>query len=487
MKRAKRLITGIIFIAVICSGPAAFAVSNIPYHTYNYDYWQDVYYTPAAYIPDKSYSGDDLNVGPFKNPQDIFVAHDGKVYIADTENNRIIILDDTMKVDRIIETFDNNGTLDSFQTPSGLFVTNKNELYIADTGNFRIVALTQNGNLMKIIQNPTSEVLDADFIFAPLKIAVDYADRVYAVSKNMFQGIMAFDSNTNFTGFIGTIKVNITIYEKIWRRLSTKAQRKRQIQFIPTEFTNLDIDPDGFVYATNIDPKGEQSVRRLNPKGEDVIKKKKDGYLSGDIYWRIGSDYSGPSRIVDIVYRGSGIYSILDMNRGRIFTYDHESNLLYIFGGKGSQKGTFRNPAAIEVKDDKILVLDAHRGEIMTFSATRYGELINNAVSLRYDGNEAAAVRLWEQVLKLDSNFELAYSGIGKSHLASGENKKAMEYFKLAMDREYYSIAYKRYRDDILKDNLSYVLTTVLVLAAAFLTRNAIKKSGKKGANGVAK
>ena len=175
------------------------------------------------------------------------------------------------------------------------------------------------------------------------------------------------------------------------------------------------------------------------------------------------------------------------MNRGRIFTYDHESNLLYIFGGKGSQKGTFRNPAAIEVKDDKILVLDAHRGEIMTFSATRYGELINNAVSLRYDGNEAAAVRLWEQVLKLDSNFELAYSGIGKSHLASGENKKAMEYFKLAMDREYYSIAYKRYRDDILKDNLSYVLTTVLVLAAAFLTRNAIKKSGKKGANGVAK
>jgi hypothetical protein len=487
MKRAKRLITGIIFITVICSGPAAFAVSNIPYHTYNYDYWQDVYYTPAAYIPDKSYSGDDLNVGPFKNPQDIFVAHDGKVYIADTENNRIIILDDTMKVDRIIETFDNNGTLDSFQTPSGLFVTNKNELYIADTGNFRIVALTQNGNLMKIIQNPTSEVLDADFIFAPLKIAVDYADRVYAVSKNMFQGIMAFDSNTNFTGFIGTIKVNITIYEKIWRRLSTKAQRKRQIQFIPTEFTNLDIDPDGFVYATNIDPKGEQSVRRLNPKGEDIIKKKKDGYLSGDIYWRIGRDYSGPSRIVDIVYRGSGIYSILDMNRGRIFTYDHESNLLYIFGGKGSQKGTFRNPAAIEVKDDKILVLDAHRGEIMTFSATRYGELINNAVSLRYDGNEAAAVRLWEQVLKLDSNFELAYSGIGKSYLAYGENKKAMEYFKLAMDREYYSIAYKRYRDDILKDNLAYVLTTVLVLAAAFLTRNAIKKYGKKGANGVVK
>ena len=43
--------------------------------------------------------------------------------------------------------------------------------------------------------------------------------------------------------------------------------------------------------------------------------------------------------------------------------------------------------------------------------------------ALRYDGDEASAVALWREVLKLDSNFELAYVGIGKSYLAAGDNK----------------------------------------------------------------
>lgn len=479
-----RRIFSFIFTAVlmICTGAPASAVENVPYHTYNYDYWGDVYYTPAAYVPSGNYSGEELGVGAFSSPQDIFVAQDGCVYVADTGNNRIVVLDQQMKAGRVIEGFMNHGTADAFRTPSGVYVTEKNEIYIADTDNLRIVALNSDGSMLRIIENPKSEVLGEDFVFAPLKVSVDYADRVYTVVKNMFQGIMAFDEKANFTGFTGTIKVSISVYEKIWRRLSTKAQRERQIQFIPTEFTNVDMAPDGFVYATNFDPRGEQSVRRLNPKGQDVLKKKKGQKISGDEYWRMGREYAGSSRIVDVVYRGSGIYSVLDTTRGRIFTYDHESNLLYIFGGKGSQDGTFRNPAAIEAKDDKVLVLDAHRGEIMVFTQTQYGSLINRATALRYDGDEASAVELWEQVLELDSNFELAYCGIGKSLLAAGENRKAMDYLKLGMDREYYSIAFKRYRDDLLKKNLGIMLTLLVVVIAALQSRRLLKKSRKKGA-----
>jgi tetratricopeptide (TPR) repeat protein len=136
---------------------------------------------------------------------------------------------------------------------------------------------------------------------------------------------------------------------------------------------------------------------------------------------------------------------------------------------------------AVEMKDDQILVLDSHRGEIMFFVATKYGSLINQAISLRYDGDEASAVKIWEEVLELDSNFELAYVGIGKSYLAAGENKKAMEYLKLGMDREYYSIAFKRYRDDILKDNLGYVLTGIIVLVIVQSIRSVIRKRNQKG------
>ena len=139
-------------------------------------------------------------------------------------------------------------------------------------------------------------------MFSPLKVAVDYADRIYVIAQNQFEGIMAFDAEGNFTGFTGTINVQITTAEIIWRKLSTKAQRAKQQLFIPTEFTGMEIDSDGFVYATNVDAEGEQSVRRLNPSGEDVIQKGAAG-VSGDILWRLTGDYSGASRIIDVVVR----------------------------------------------------------------------------------------------------------------------------------------------------------------------------------------
>lgn len=465
---------------VIGEYSTVFAEDNVPYDTYNYDYWEDVYYTPAAYVPDDSYSGIKVGSGAWNNPQDFCVADDGRIYVADTGNNRIIVLDSTMKLIMNIESFTNEGTQDTFDTPTGVFASSKNEIYIADTNKNRIVILDNGGNLIKIISNPTADILGDGFVFNPLKVCVDYADRVYVIAKNMFQGIMAFDNKGEFTGFTGTINVTVSLYEKIWRKFSTKAQRARQSQFIPTEFTGLNIDPDGFLYATNIDSSGLQSVRRLNPKGQDVIKKNSTGTpLSGDYYFRMMGDYSGASRIVDIIYRDNGIYSVIDTTRGRIFTYDHEGNLLYIFGGRGSQRGTFKNPIAIENIGDEILVLDSSRSEIMSFKESRYGSLINEAVSLRYEGDEKSAVKLWEQVLELDSNFELAYVGIGKAYLSAGDNKMAMKYLKLGMNREYYSIAFKRYRNEILKDNLSYVLTGVVILIAVYWIRKLVRMKRK--------
>ena len=55
---------------------------------------------------------------------------------------------------------------------------------------------------------------------------------------------------------------------------------------------------------------------------------------------------------------------------------------------------------------------------------------------------------------ELDENNELANVGIGKAYLTSGDNKAAMKYLKFGMSRRYYSIAFKRYRDEILKNGL---------------------------------
>jgi DNA-binding beta-propeller fold protein YncE len=478
MKKMKSfIIIFIILILLVLPYEKAFA-TNLPYDTYNFDYWDYIVFTPAAYVPETNISGLKLGIGAFSNPQDVCVSEDNKVYVADTGKNRVVVLNKSMnEVVEVIDGFNNNGVKDTFNAPSGLYITSNNELYIADTNNQRVVVLDELGKLIYIISNPTSEVLEDGFVFNPLKVSVDYANRVYVVAKNMFQGVMAFDDKGNFTGFSGTLKVQIGFREKIWRKLSTKAQRSKQVLFIPTEFTGIDVDKDGFLYATNIDNMGEQAVRRLNPKGEDIIRKGENKNLGGDVSFGIFGTYAGPSYISDVVVREKGIYSLVDTRRGRVFTYDHEGNLLYVFGGLGSQAGTFRIPVAVEAMGDKILVLDSQRAEILTFVETKYGNLINDAVGLRYDGDEVLAVEKWKEVLKLNSNFELANVGIGKAYLTAGDNKQAMKYLKLGMSKTYYSIALKRYRNEILKENLGYILTGVVVVVGLYQGVKVVKKN----------
>lgn len=462
----KRFLAIMIVVFLILMPPlTVHAEETLPYDTYSYDFWGKPVSTPAAYIPYKTILGKNLSCNSFKNPQDIFITKDGTIYVADTGNNRIVVLNQDMEVLRIIDSFDNKDKKDTFSSPSGVCCSAEGNLYVADTKNKRVIILDKDGNLAGIISNPKSEVLSSDFDFAPLKVSVDYAGRVYVIASNIYQGIMAFNKNHDFMGYFGTIKVNITFIERFWRLFSTKDQRARQQQYIPTEFTGLDIDSEGFVYATNINPGGGQAVRMLNPKGEDVINQNSVGAhtLGGDVSFSRGGDYTGPSQIVDVKVRDNGIYSILDSNRGRIFSYDSEGNLLYIFGGMGSQEGTFSQPVAIDTFDNRIYALDALKNAIIIFEPTQYGSSINQAVGLRYNGDETKAVEIWKKVLEMDSNNEMAYTGIGKAYLSSGDNKKAMYYLKMGMNSRYYSIAYKRYRNELLKENLGWILTATLV------------------------
>lgn len=476
----KRWISIFILAITLLTEPVTVFAQDLPYDTYNYDSKKNIVFTPAAYVPEEVIFGAELACGDFKDPQDMFITRSGMLYIADTGNNRIVVTDLQMKQPRVIAGFNNYGMEDTFNAPAGLYCDEQGTLYIADTGNERIVILNQSGALVDIISNPESDVLEEGFSFVPKKISVDYAGRVYAICQNEYQGIMAFDQNHDFMGYFGTINVQITLTERFWRLFSTKAQRSRGKQYIPTEFTNIDIDPEGFVYATNWDSTGSQAVKKLNPKGIDVINATYNSKhsLAGDMGFRTADgSYQGASRIVDVKVRDGGIFSLLDSNRGRIFTYDNEGNILYIFGGMGTQEGTFSSPVALEAYGDKIYVLDAYRKSITVFAPTEYGGYINEAVSLRYDGDEAQAVEVWKKVLALDSNNEMAYSGIGKAYLSAGDNEQAMYYLKMGMNQEFYSIAYKRYRNEILRENMGTVLTLLLVMVVGVAVISKIRKN----------
>ncbi|WP_019636923.1 hypothetical protein [Paenibacillus fonticola] len=433
--------------------------------SYNYSSWGDTVASPASYEATALIDGASLGVGAFDHPSDLHVASDRKIYVLDTGNNRIVVLDERFEPLSIIDSFERDGRKDTFLNPQGIFVTDSNHVLVADTGNKRIVHIDQNNQLVKMIDAPESDLLQANFEFQPVRVVVDKAQRIYARSLGVFDGLMEFNTDGAFTSFIGANRVKADPIELIWKRLSTKAQRSQMIMFTPTEFTNMDIDEEGFIYATNGDTWGD-NIKKLNAQGSDILRR--TGYYSpqGDI--RYSRDI-GPSRLVDIDVTDSEIYSVLDSKRGRIFTYNGDGHLIYIFGGLGNQLGEFDTPVAIDRIGDDILVLDKGTGEITAFQTTEYGRVLNEAIRSYYRGEEDQAFQLYSQAINMNANLEFAYSGIGKALLRQGDYKQSMQYFKQSMDHENYSKAFLLYRKQLFREHFDTMMTVIIVLMACAL------------------
>lgn len=481
----------LILAALLFGAPAVrVCAQDLPYDSYSYDYWQDAVPSPSAYEPIRSISGTVAGAGTFSEPSDLFVHMDGSMYLCDSGNHRIVVLNENYETIQIIDGFLNSGQREEFLNPQGVCISETGDVYVADTGNHRIVRLSPEGDLIRIYSDPVSDALPEQYIFDPVKIGVDRAGKVYAIAKNMFEGMLNFAEDGRYLGYFGTIKVTVGPADRFWRIFMTKEQRNKARLFIPTEFTGLDIDENGFVYTTDVDYTSTRSIKKFNPGSVDILRNynitaddAKSGRLDliGDYQYADDGIYGGRSSLIDVEYRGRGMYSVLDSKRGRIISYDNEGNILYIFGGMGSQYGMFKKPVALEAFGDQIYVLDGGRGTIEIFRATEYGNLINKAVGLRFDGDEGAAAECWREVLKFDAGCRLAYVGIGKSLLAENKNKEAMFYLKKGMDKINYSVAFKRYRTDVMKRYFPYAAAAILAIAAGTAVRKLYRKKYNRG------
>ena len=153
--RKRRLLALCLLLAVCLTAVCAQANDSLPYDCYNYDHWNNILYTPAPYVPDGSVSGAALTwqgapLGAFRTPQDLCVSPDGDLYLADTGNNRIVVLSGDLKtVKQVITGFEANGKAETFSAPYGVAVSQNRQLYIADSQNHRIVVLELDGSFRR--------------------------------------------------------------------------------------------------------------------------------------------------------------------------------------------------------------------------------------------------------------------------------------------------------------------------------------------------
>lgn len=448
-----------------------------PYQGYLFDYWSETVPAPQAYVPRQVLGSRELGVDGLSNPQDIFVTSQD-IYLLDTGNNRVLVFDHSWQFSHDISAFLNNGEPDRFNNPRGIFVTSDNLLYVADQNNRRIVKLTREGEFLQAFGEPTSDVegiIPPGFRYQPRKIVVDVAGRMYVISEGTFDGVLEFDDQGQFRGFIGAPRIRPNLVDYIWSRIVTDEQRSRRSLFLPTEYSNLHIDESGFIYATvsGLTTAETDAIRRLNPSGKDVLRRQGFFPPVGDIqypYAGLGASLEGRSVFIDVVTREHGLYSALDIRRGRVFTYDGNGSLLYVFGGPGDQTGLVQGPTAIEALGDDILVLDGQLGRITIYEPTLYAQYIHAAIAHHQSGEYDEAAEMWRKSLMFNANLDQAYSGIGRSLLRQDRFAEAMEHFRLGNNRRDYSKALALYRREVISKNFTVIMSgLVLVALGVFL------------------
>ena len=488
MRMKQRCIALLMALLMLAPCVSAFAADD-GFHTsytYNYDYWGDVRESPDAYTVETMIYSSTLGLEvTMKKPQSLYIRNQD-IYVCDTGNNRLLQIhrDGTeYTLTRIIDSV-NGVEPATFNSPSDVFVDEAENIYVADTNNNRVVMMDKDLNFLKVFTRPEDATFSADSGFLPSKIVVDVAGRLYVLATNVNKGLIKYESDTTFTGYIGANKVSYNIAEYIWKMyFTTKEQRAQQESYVPTEYENIYMDSDGFIYATNTvfseyDLKSDSAkpIRRLNGVGDDILIKNDKYPPIGDLDWTEGSTDYGPSKFADITVLDNDIYVAFDRTRGRIFGYDAQGIMLWAFGTKGNTEGAFITPAAIDHMGNDLFCLDSSENSITVFIPTEYGELIYAANSDYLKGDYFTSAEKWEQVLQLNANYNLAFIGIGRALLRQGSYKEAMDYFEMAHDRTNYGRAFRYYRKEWVEQNILWIVIPL----ACLLIIPLIVKQGKK-------
>ncbi|MBR3038195.1 MAG: hypothetical protein IKI52_05775 [Clostridia bacterium] len=446
--------------------------SEVPYQTYTYDRWSNPTPTPNAYLPTRSIGGAQLGCGNFNGAQDLFYSEARhELYVVDSGNARVLVLDEDFRLLREITGFNGDEAF-VFSNPQGVFVQDDGRIYLCDMGRQQVAEADADGNLIRVLPTPSSPLLPENFNYLPTKVVVDGNDRIYILSRGVYQGLIYLEPDGTFIKFFGANEVEMTLgrqVQKLWKSILSDQAAASMQSFNPIEYSNLFLNDEGYIFATAAGSEnGARVLTQLNPLGINVLN------------WTGGSEtllYS------DVVER-DGIIVLLDTNGGYLIqtTVQRDAGLSMqiTFGGIGQQLGLFQKPVSLAEIDGNLYVLDAEKNTITEFVLTDFGREIHEAIALYNQGLYIESIVPWEKVIRHNSNYLPGYTGLGKAYYQMHDYKTAMYYFRLAGDRENYSLAFKEHSLGVMRDAFPYIATALIVLVVGGLILGRILKKRKE-------
>lgn len=444
---------------------------------------------PVSYEVEKVYHAQDLGVDNLGNLASMFVTEDS-IYVATID--AILVMDYNFKVKHVLSEYkDEEGKDAKISSPDGIFVTDEGLLYICEPNSSHVLVFDKDYKLLHNYGVPKG--LDISVVYKPTQIVVDSLDRMYIIATNIYEGILEVNSNNEFQRYFGTTTVSISVLDIFFRMIASEEQLSRQALLLPTEYTSMTINEKGFIYTTiRASEEVENPIRLLNVNGTDIMPENWEGDAPiGDTGYAVTStvsSQSGPSSMTYIDCNEYGMYMVLDATRNRIFTYDSASNVLFVFGGSGDKDGCFRNPVSVRWLGDgnKVLVADRLSQSITVMRPTNYANAIFQAVKLEAEGDRETAVSYWRQALAMNNNCNVAKDAIGRELYWEGDYKGSQELLGDIYRTDYYSMAFEKTREEIIRTYAPAAVIILVVLIVAVKVLNRVRRS-RKGGNGYAK
>lgn len=437
----------------------------------------------------------------FKGITNMFYSDSSGLLLLCGDESRLVKINKTYTKAVDVNVVDKKGEPVDFDGAQGIYADEKGNMYISDTENGRVLILNKKGVVFDIIEAPDEDIIPDDFQFQPTSIAKDQHGYTYILSLGCYYGALMYTPDYEFMGFYGPNTVKSSALDTLaylWNKLTGSEEKQNySVRTLPYSFTDFAFDTQGFMVTCTADTSKSGfaaqtetgQIKKISHNGANILFKRS---LKGDTESSSSVNFVEASVIYGVA--GQSIDSIatsddeyifaLDSGHGRIFVYDSECNLMSAFGGginKGDQLGLFDTPVAITLNDEDVIVADTDTCSFTVFTPTEYGKLIRKAQSLYLKGDYDDAGDMWEIVLSENRNCQLAYRGLAMVYYNKGDLDKALELAEIACDYSVYDLAWNKIVSQFVADYFAIFLLiiVVIIVAICLLFRN-LKKNGKK-------
>ncbi len=459
----KKLAVLLAFCLLLVCGAMTVSASESTTYTYTISVNDSWIRTQDAYMPGNIYMRNlGLNV-----PEDVCVV--GKtVYVADTGNGRIVIYD--TETEKSWEF--GKGIL---KKPRGLYVSNNGDIYVADA-EAAVYIFDSKGNLKQTIGRPKSYLYSELSDYKPKNVAVTSEGNVFVCSEGSTEGLLQFDASGEFQGYFAANRKYLTVMETLEDMILSDEMKQDLVMRRPRAAYNLDINERDLVYTvTQTDEFGYDWIAAA-AKQENCLKQHN---LAGVNILSRNTFMKDEWNFVDVA---SGLYgNVYALTyTGLIYEYDSNGDLIFSFGGRAvsnERVGIFTYATALDIdKDGFIYVLDREKGLVQVFYPTDFAVATHQAIHDLENGNYEQSEDTWSAVLKLNGMSRIAHMGYGKTLFHQQRFEEALEEFRFARNREYYSDAFWELRDEWLSNNIIYFIIVAALLAVFVIVKGAIKK-----------